>query len=214
LLLVAALIAPLFAGSELRQAFLDLMRLVSPETSAGPKQSEGTTTVRILYVALVTALGLAWYLVRQKTFDEERGRGTPDDGDPNLERLGVSLGLLTGLGLSLVNGLNGWFRIDRGDPRSQVFWHVLGPAYLLGLVAILAWILFRPLPRDFRGNLHPRAHGLMWLALIVQNTIAQLVTGPPSQWNEMAFSIYYVLLFTITGVIVFHTSSRKVREPA
>jgi hypothetical protein len=28
----------------------------------------------------------------------------------------------------------------------------------------------------------------------------------------MAFSIYYVLLFTITGVIVFHASSRKVAE--
>ena len=171
------------------------------------------TAFRILYVAVVTALGLAWYLARRKTFDEERRRGTPGDGDPNLERLGVFLGLLAGLGLSLLNGLNGWLRIDRGDPRSQVLWHVLGPVYLLGLVAILAWILFRPLPREFRGNLHPHAYGLMWLVLIIQNAIAQLVTGPPSQWKEMAFSIYYVLLFTITGVIVFHTSSRKVREP-
>jgi hypothetical protein len=85
--------------------------------------------------------------------------------------------------------------------------------YLLGLVAILAWILFRPLPRDFRGNPHPHAHGLMWLVLIVQNAIAQLVTGPPSEWNEMAFSIYYALLFTITGVIVFHISSMKARKP-
>jgi hypothetical protein len=84
--------------------------------------------------------------------------------------------------------------------------------YLLGLVAILAWILFRPLPREFRGNLHPHAYGPMLLVLIVQNAIAQLVTGPSSQRNEMAFSIYYVLLFTITGVIVFHTSSTKVRE--
>jgi len=213
LLLVAALIAPLFAGRELRQAFLDLMHLVSPGAPAGPRQSEGTTAFRILYVAMVTALGLAWYLARRKTFDEERRKGSPGDGDPNLERLGVFLGLLAGLGLSLLNGLNGWFRIDRGDPRSQVLWHVLGPVYLLGLVAILAWILFRPLPREFRGNLHPHAYGLMWLVLIVQNAIAQLVTGPPSQWNEMAFSIYYVLLFAITGVGVFHTSSRKVREP-
>jgi hypothetical protein len=126
-----------------------------------------------------------------------------------MERLGVSLGLLAGLAVSLVNGLNGWFVIYRGDSRSQVLWHVLGPAYLLGLVAILAWILFRPFSRDFRGNLHPHAHALMWLVLIVQNAIAQLVTGPPSQWNEMAFSIYYILLFTITGVIVFHISSRK-----
>ena len=213
LLLVAALIAPLFAGTELRQAFLDLMQPVSPGASAGPRLSEGATTFRVLYAATVTALGLAWYLARRKTIDEERRRGTPGDGDPNLERLGVYLGLLAGLGLSLLNGLNGWLRIDRGDPGGQVLWHVLGPAYLLGLVAVLAWILFRPLTREFRGDLHPHAYGLMWLVLIVHNAVAQLVTGPPSQWKEMAFSIYYVLLFTITGVIVFHTSSRKVREP-
>jgi hypothetical protein len=209
LLLVAALIAPLFAGSELRRSFLDLIRLVRPEASAGPRPTEGAMAFRILYVAFVTTLGLAWYLVRRKAFDEERRRGTPDVGDPNVERLGLSLGVLAGLAVSLVHGLNGWFGIDRGDPRGPVLWHVLGPVYLLGLVAILARILFRPLPRDFRGNLHPQAHGLVWLVLIVQNAIAQLVTGPPSQWNEMAFSIYYVLLFIITGVIVFHISSRR-----
>jgi hypothetical protein len=93
-----------------------------------------------------------------------------------------------------------------------MLWHVLGPAYLLGRVAILARILFRPLPREFRGDLHPHAYGLMWLVLVAQNTIAQLVTGPPSQWKEMAFSIYYVLLFTITGLF-FRDSSRKVGEP-
>src|SRR4029077_12262755 len=103
LLLVAALIAPLFVGRELRQAFLDLMHLVNPGASAGPRQSEGTTAFRILYVATVTALGLAWYLARRKRFDEERRRGTPGDGDPNLERLVVFLGLLAGLGLSLLN---------------------------------------------------------------------------------------------------------------
>ena len=82
--------------------------------------------------------------------------------------------------MSLLNGLTGWLSVDRGDPWGQMLWHVLGPLYLLRLVAILAWILFRPLPRNFRGNLHPHAYGLMWLALIVQNAIAQLVTGPPS----------------------------------
>ena len=46
----------------------------------------------------------------------------------------------------------------------------------------------------------------------VQNSIAQLVTGPPTQWSEMAFSIYYVLLFAITAIIVFHFHSIKVRH--
>ena len=48
----------------------------------------------------------------------------------------------------------------------------------------------------------------MWLVLIVQNVIAQLVTGPHSQWNEVAFSIYYLLLFAITAMIVIHYSKR------
>jgi hypothetical protein len=91
LLLVAALIAPLFAGRELRQAFVDLVQPIGPGASAGPRQLEGATTFRVLYVATVTALGLAWYLARRKTFDEERRRETPGDGDPNLERLGYTL---------------------------------------------------------------------------------------------------------------------------
>ena len=55
------------------------------------------------------------------------------------------------------------------------------------------------------------AYGLMWLVLIVQNAIAQLVTGPPTEWKQMAFSIYYVLLFTITAVVVFHFHSMQAR---
>src|SRR5262249_3306650 len=42
LLVVAALIAPLFAGGELRQAFLELTHFVRPEASAGPPPAEGT----------------------------------------------------------------------------------------------------------------------------------------------------------------------------
>lgn len=44
----------------------------------------------------------------------------------------------------------------------------------------------------------------MWLVLITQNAIAQLVTGPYWVWNEMAFKMYYVLLLVISGVIVHH----------
>ena len=59
------------------------------------------------------------------------------------------------------------------------------------------------------GRRFPHAYGLMWLVLIVQNVIAQLVTGPLSQWNEMAFSLYYVLLFVISAVIVFHYQAMR-----
>jgi hypothetical protein len=42
------------------------------------------------------------------------------------------------------------------------------------------------------------------LVLITQNVIAQLVTGPWTVWNEMAFKIYYILLMAISGTIIYH----------
>ncbi len=44
----------------------------------------------------------------------------------------------------------------------------------------------------------------MWTVLLVQNVLAQLVTGPWTSWNEVVFSLYYLLLFAISGVIVHH----------
>jgi hypothetical protein len=176
------------------------------------RRPEGLMQLRLVYVGIVTACGIAWYLVRRTTFDEERRTGTPSDGDPNLERLGVYLGLLAGLGLSLLNGLTGWFRTYRDQSWGRLLWHALGPVYLLILIAILARVLLRPLPWSFRGNIHAHEGRAMWLVLIVQNAIAQMVTGPLTEWNEMAFNIYYVLLFAITAVIVFHVQTMKALE--
>lgn len=54
----------------------------------------------------------------------------------------------------------------------------------------------------------------MWLVLLVQNVLAQLVTGPPTHWAETVYNIYYLLLFTISAVIVFHYQSlRTCRQP-
>jgi hypothetical protein len=190
---VAALTAPLFAG---REAILSL----------------GALRLQLMYVSFVMACGITWYLIRRRTFDEERRTATPTGGDPNLERLGLYLGLLAGLGLSLLNGLNGWFAIYRHESSDRILWYILGPVYLLILIAILAWVPLRPLPRNYRGNIYPKASRAMWLVIIVQNAIAQLVTGPLSEWNEMAFNIYYLLLFAITAVIVFHIQTAKARE--
>jgi len=66
----------------------------------------------------------------------------------------------------------------------------MGPLMLVGLVAIGAWIRLRPIPRGFKGDVFPHAYRLAWIVLITQNLIAQLVTGPPTVWNEMVFSIY------------------------
>jgi hypothetical protein len=160
----------------------------------------------LLYLAGVMAFGMLWYLARRSTFEAEKARTTPLRGDPNLERLGLYLGLLLGLGLSIRNGLKGWFNIYKGDEDywSGVLWQYLGPVFLLCLIGIVGWIVARPLPRSFRGPLFPHAYRLLWLVLVVLNILAQLVTGPLNRWNEMAFSIYYVLLLAITAVIVFH----------
>ena len=90
--LVAALIAPLFAERELRQSILSLMGLAIPEEGVRPELPVGMMQFRIVYVAVVIACGIAWYLVRRKTFDDERRTGTPSDGDPNLERLACLFG--------------------------------------------------------------------------------------------------------------------------
>jgi hypothetical protein len=66
------------------------------------------------------------------------------------------------------------------------------------------WTLAKPLPNNFQGDVFPHANRLLWLVVLTQNVIAQLVTGPPSEWNEVAFNIYYLLLFAIAAVIFFH----------
>jgi hypothetical protein len=164
-----------------------------------------------LYVAGVMLLGLAWYLTHDRIVEEEKQAGTPVDGDPNLERLGLYLGLLSGLGLSVQYGLKGWFNTYKYDER---IWdvrlqHALAPIYLAILLAIALWVLVRPLPCSLRGNVFPHATAAIWLVLLVQNAIAQAITGPLSDWQEQAFNIYYLVLFVITAVTVVHFQRRK-----
>lgn len=165
----------------------------------------------MIYLGVLVTFGVLYVLLRRSSFyrQPEPPAGAPSD--PNLERVGLYLGLLFGLGLSVRNGLKGWFNIYRGseDYYSALLWTYLGPCFLVCLLAICWWALFRPLPRNFRGNLFPRAYGLLWLVLVVQNVMAQLITGPLTQWNEFAFNLYYVLLFLITAVIVVHYHERQ-----
>ncbi len=164
----------------------------------------------LLYLAVLIGFGVAYYLLRGRAYANEPAPPTLAYGDPNLERFGLYLGLLIGLGFSLRNGIKGWFRLYYGNEEyySAVLWQIFGPAILVGLIALCVWSLFRPLPRNYRGDIFPHAAGLIWLVLILQNVIAQLVTGPPSQWAEFAFSIYYVLLFAIAALVVLHYSSK------
>ena len=129
-----------------------------------------------------------------------------------------------GLILSIRNGLKGWFNIycvsdDQywtkffanhfGTGRRELlgaesFGITWGQLVCCSLIAAAVSIFLWPLPRNYRGNPYPHANGIIWLVLIVQNAIAQLITGPPTNWYEMAFSIYYALLFVITATIILH----------
>src|ERR1044071_7905721 len=114
----------------------------------------------------------------------------------------------------MLNGLKGWFNIYVGNERhwDSVLWQIAGPVFLVALMAILIRLLWRPLPRNFQGDTFRHSYRLIWIVLIVQNLIAQLITGPHSSWPETAFSIYYVLLFFITAVIVYHFYIVKISQ--
>jgi MFS family permease len=163
-------------------------------------------------ISIGIAYGVAYYLANNRMKEPElaeQGTGT----DPTLERLGAYLGLLLGLGLSIKNGLKGWCNIYIGneDHWNSVLWKIVGPLMVLGLLAILVRIWLRPLPKQFKGDAFPHAYRLVWLMLLIQNVIAQLVTGPWSAWNEVAFSIYYLLLFFLSAVILHHYHVLKPR---
>jgi hypothetical protein len=164
-------------------------------------------------ISIGLAYGLAYYLVNRPMSEAERAfRGArPPNDHPNLERFGAYLGLILGLGLSIKSGLKGWANIYLGneDYWNGVFWTIIGPLMLVCLVVLAVWLLTRPLPKGYRGDVFPHAYRTVWIVLITQNVLAQLVTGPYTQWNEMAFKIYYVLLFIISGVIVCHFQFMK-----
>ena len=158
------------------------------------------------------AYGLAYYLVNRRSDELHESASSypsatlPLNTHPNLERFGAYLGLLLGLGLSVKNGLKGWANIYLGNEEhwNQVLWQIVGPLMLCGL----AWLIFRirkrPVRPGFAGDVFPHDYRIVWLVLITQNVIAQLVTGPYTVWNEMAFKIYYGLLWVISATVLYH----------
>jgi hypothetical protein len=159
-------------------------------------------------ISIGAAYGLAYYLVNRRTNPEQTqsGRAALANPHPNLERFGLYVGLLLGLGLSVKNGLKGWANLYLGNEEhwNRVLWAIIGPALLCSLAALIVWLRRKPVVRGFSGDLFPQDYRLVWLVLITQNVIAQLVTGPYTVWNEMGFKIYYVLLMVISGVILHH----------
>jgi hypothetical protein len=167
-------------------------------------------------ISIGLAYGVAFFLVnRPRLVSEQLTTDAQNENRfPNLERFAAYTGLLFGLGISIKCGLKGWANIYLGneDHWNTVLWNVIGPLLILGLVAIAFGIWSRRLPRGFQGDLFPHEYGLIWLVLIVQNTLAQLITGPWSSWNEVAFSLYYILLFGLSAIIIHHFHCAKIKS--
>jgi len=72
----------------------------------------------------------------------------------------------------------------------------------------IAVFLLRRIPFVVGTDVFPRAYGIIWLVLIAENVLAQVVTGPVlgprASWVEASFSLLYIVLFLASAVIVFH----------
>ena len=165
----------------------------------------------MLYLAVISGLGICYYLWNRSRFDEQRNTTDTPGGDPNLERLGLYLGLLLGLGHSVRSGLKGWFNIYLGneDYWSRLLWTVMGPLFAISVIAMTLRILFRPKQTPPKDVLFPHSYAAIWLVLSCQNLLALLVTGPLSNWIEVQFCLYYLQLFLITAVIIIHERTLK-----
>ncbi len=160
-------------------------------------------------ISIGIAYGVAYYLVNR-----------PDAGttgvsfripSPNLQRFGVYFGLIPAMGFSIKNGLKGWANIYIGNEEywSRVLTLAIFPVVLLSLAGLAVWIVIRPLPSDHAKDPIPEAAWLVWIVLVIQNILAQLVTGPHSNWVENAFCFYYLMLFAVSGAIVYHYQARQ-----
>lgn len=170
-------------------------------------------------ISMGIAYGVAYFLTnRPLTTGEAASLETGWASDhPRLERFGAYLGLLLGLGLSVRSGLKGCVNVYGGDETywSGVLWMVFGPV----LAAGVAWLVIRTFlvsgKEYFEDDALPRAYAITWTVLVVQNVCAQLVTGPKNNPGELAFSLYYGVLFVVTGAVVWwYQRDKQRRMPA
>jgi hypothetical protein len=165
-------------------------------------------------LSIGAAYGLAYYAVNRRERKPDTGYSplSYQPSFPRLEKFALHSALLLGLGLSLKNGLKGWANIYLGN---EEYWNSL-LSRIIGLPLLLAWVTLairmrlKPLVIAANGDLFPNAYAMVWIVLLLQNVIAQLVTGPATVSNEMAFKIYYLLLMLLSAVILhFFYVTRK-----
>lgn len=174
----------------------------SPANWAFPSMCTASLTI------LTVAFGVAYY--RRANADTQNELLFSDDS-PILERWGAYLGLILGMGISIERGFKGWANIFLGNEHiwDNVGWIFIGPS-----MAILMLVLGSRLLRHYRPSspdvdVFPHAYRMVWFVMIVQNVIAQLITAPHTSWPEVAFDLYYILLFFITAPIIYHYQYMK-----
>lgn len=172
-------------------------------------------------ISIGLAYGLAYYLVNQpsnkllwtKLYNGEpfpkdessHSNNLPHRHSPFAERLTFFLTLFWALTLSIRNGIKGWANIYLGNEEywDKVLWTFTFPLLVAGTVVIVLR-LRKTKERIAHTNPIPEYGWIIWLVLIIQNFIAQLITGPHRDWSEFSFAVYYFLLFVISGAIVYH----------
>jgi len=111
-----------------------------------------------------------------------------------LERITLFLMVFLALTLSLRNGLKGWANIYLSNEEywDGVLWLVFLPILLSGTILIICYVWKSTKKQIFSKNPFPNYPIIIWTVLLIQNFIAQLITGPWSNWVEVSFSIYYL----------------------
>ncbi len=169
------------------------------------------------FALVAAAFGVGYFVLRSPSTTDEAAADLQQRRlnfeDPNLVRWGVFLGLVYGLGLSLRKLLKGGSHLylaNYGDEKywDPACWKWVAAGMLVCLLAGLMWFLARRIPADFAGDLFPHAAAVFWLVLIVENVVAQVVTGPVvgphARWDDFQFNLFYLVLFALTGALTYH----------
>ncbi|MCA9040852.1 MAG: hypothetical protein KDA65_10930, partial [Planctomycetaceae bacterium] len=125
-------------------------------------------------------------------------------GDHNIHNWGLYLGLLIGLSISIRSGLKGWMNIYWGNENywSALFWNYYTAIVPALLVVLGLWFISRTPQKNWYYSSLRKQYAIVWVVLIIQNILAQMITGPSTSWSEFGFDFYYILLFIISGLIV------------
>jgi len=153
-------------------------------------------------ISLGLAYGIAYYLTNQPLSSSNNIRKYSSQ----TERMTLFLTVFLALAISLRNGLKGWANIYLGNEEywSNVLWFIFLPIIIMGIILIIFYVRQHSNNPQLEKNPFPKYPFIMWTVIIIQNFIAQLITGPWSNWVEVSFAIYYILLFCISFVILYH----------